>query len=265
MKRPKQININLDALSSKLYIQLQHLTDISKFSKIATNCVSEKEFNEYSEFTTFHIANNQVLNFREAKEKFHQWCLKNSFRDCVENLSFFLEECHLVCELLAARKNNQVTGKDLNKIVGPNKKKFHKEGLPKKIKILREKFNVSSPLEEHVISLNTVRNCLVHRGGIVHQNDLNTETELVAKFRELQIVAMSPDQTVTEVITKPVMVEEGHHVGIRTSEFEKHFKLGEKVDFSPKEHARTVFTFFVFAGNLHKLISKMQEKKQGRG
>ena len=197
-KKINRININLDGPSSKLYIQLQQLTDIFKFSKIANNCVQEKEFNEYYEFTQFQIAPNHVLKFNEAKKRFHQWCLKNSFKDCLENLNLFLDECHLVCELLASRKNDQIIGEDFNRIVGPNKKKYHKEGLPKKIKILRDNFNVYSPIEEHVMSLNKVRNCLVHRGGIVQQEDLNTERELVAKFREFQLIVMSPDKTETD-------------------------------------------------------------------
>jgi hypothetical protein len=90
IKKQKKIRINLDGPKSKLYEQLQHLTDILKFSKVAINCATEKGFNEYSEFAEFYIANNHVLNFNGAKEKFHQWCLRNSFRDCVENLSLFL-------------------------------------------------------------------------------------------------------------------------------------------------------------------------------
>ena len=163
-------------------MQLQHLIDIIKFSKVATDCIQENKFNEYSEFTQFQIAPNHILEFNEAKNIFHRWCLKNSFKDCVENLNIFLDECHLVCELLAFRKNDQIIAEDFNRIVGPNKKKYNKEGLPKKIKILRENFDVSSQFEEHVMSLNNVRNCLVHRGGIVQQEDLNTEKELVAKF-----------------------------------------------------------------------------------
>ena len=135
-------------------------------------------------------------------------------------------------------------------------KKFHREGLPKKIRILRQKYSVSSPLEEHVISLNTVRNCLAHRGGMVRADDLNTEKQLVAKFRELQFIVMSPDKTETVPINGPVVVEGGHSVGIRTNEFEKHFELGEKIDFSPKEHLRTVFTFYVLAVDLYKAISE---------
>lgn len=256
MKKLNHIKINLDGLLSNLSIQLQNLTDILKFSKVATGFVQEKDFNEYSEFIYFQVAPNHILDFGKARDMFHQWCLRNSFRDCVENLSLFLEECYLVCDLLASRKNDLIAVKDFQRVVGPSKRKFHKEGLPKKIQILREKFGASSPLEEHVLSLNTVRNCLVHRGGIVRAEDLNTEKLLVAKFRELQFIVMSPDKTETAPINGPVVVEGGHHVGIRTNEFEKHFELGQKIDFSPKEHLRTVFTFYVLAVDLYKAISE---------
>ena len=108
MKEMNQININLDVPLTKLYIQLQHLTDILKFSRVATDCAQKKTFDEYYEFIQFQIAPNHVLKFDEAKKIFHLWCLKNSFKDCVENLKLFLDDCYLVCELLASRKNNQI-------------------------------------------------------------------------------------------------------------------------------------------------------------
>ena len=256
LENQKLINFNIDVPAAKLYIQLQRLTDVLKFSTIAKNCVIEKEFNEFYEFSRFVIASNHVLHFEEAKEKFQQWCLKNSFRDCVENISLFLDECHFVCELLAARKNDKVIAEDFTKIVGSSRKKFHREGLPKKIKILHNNFNICSPLEEHVISLNTVRNCLVHRNGIVRQDDLNTKTELVAKFRELQIIAVSPDKANIDILTCPTVLEEGYKVCIKTEDIEIHFKLGESINFRPKEHANTVFTFYMFAVDIYKSIYK---------
>ena len=39
-------------------------------------------------------------------------------------------------------------------------------------------------------------------------------------------------------------------------DFGKHFGLGRKIDFTPLEHYRTVYTFFVFGIEIHKSIVK---------
>ncbi len=250
------MNINLDGLVGKLNIQLQYLSDVLRFSNTAVDNVKEQNYNDDSAFLRFDTADNQKLSYDKAKAEFQEWCLRNSFRDSVETISIFLEECHLVCALLDARKNCRIDVEDYNQIVSEKQKRFHKLNFPAKIERLHEKFSVSSSLEKHVLSLNKVRNCLVHRTGIVGQQDLNADNELIAKFREMQTLVLSPDKTTEQVITEPTIINEGGHLAIRIQDCEKHFGLGKKIDFTPIEHSRTVFTFFVFGKQIHKSIVK---------
>lgn len=250
------ININLDSLVGKLNVRLQHLSDIMKFANISLEKVDKNHYDEYKVFVSLNVAYNQSLSYENAKNEFHSWCLRNSFRDSVETLSGFLEECYVVCSLLKARKNECIKTEEYNKIIIKNSGKFHSMNFPDKIDILRKEFSVYSSLEEHVLSLNKVRNCLVHRDGIVSTKDLNTENELVAKFREIQLVVLSPDKTKEQIITEPTTIDEGGHLGIKVQNFERRFKLRERIDFEPIEHARTIFTFFAFGIEIYKSIAK---------
>ena len=250
------MNINLDGLVGKLNIQLQYLSDVLKFSNTAVDNVKDQNYNDYSAFAQFNTADNQKLSYDKAKTEFQEWCLRNGFRDSVETISVFLEECHLTCALLDARENCQIKIEDYNQIVSEKKKRFHKMNFPTKITFLRENFSISSSLEKHVLSLNKVRNCLVHRSGIVGQQDLNTDNELIAKLREIQFIALTPDKTNERVITGPTIMNEGEHLAVRTQDCEKHFRLGQKIDFAPLEHSNTVYTFLVFGQEIHKSIVK---------
>ena len=250
------MNINLDGLVGKLNIQLQYLSDVLKFSNTAVDNVKEQNYNDYCAFAQISTADNQKLSYDKAKSKFQEWCLRNSFRDSVETIIVFLEECHLVCALLDSRENCRINVEDYNQIVSEKQKRFHKLNFPDKIEFLRKIFSISSSLEEHVLSLNKVRNCLVHRSGIVGQQDLNADNELIAKFREIQFIALTPDKTNERVITGPTIMNEGEHLAVRSQDCEKHFGLGQKIDFTPLEHFRTVFTFSVFGKEIHKSIVK---------
>ena len=248
------MNINLDGLVGKLNIQLQYLSDVLKFSNTAVDNVKEQNYNDYYAFAQLNTANNQKLSYDKAKTKFQEWCLRNGFRDSVETISVFLEECHLACSLLDARENCQIKIEDYNQIVSEKQKRFHKMNFPTKIEFLRKKFSVSSSLEEHVLSLNKVRNCLVHRSGIVNQQNTNSDNELIAKFREIQFLVLSPDRTDERIITGPTTMNEGEHLVTRNQDYEKHFGLGQKIDFTPLEHFRTVSTFFVFGKEIYNSI-----------
>lgn len=250
------MNINLDGLVGKLNIRLQYLSDVLKFSNTAVDNVKEQNYNDYCAFAQLNTADNQKLSYDKAKTEFQEWCLRNSFRDCVETISIFLEECHLVCALLDARENCRINIEDYNQIVSKGQKRFCDLKFPAKIEHLRQKFSVSSCLEEHVLSLQKVRNCLVHRSGIIGQQDLNADNELIAKFREIQFLVLSPDRTNEQIITGPTTMNEGEHLVTRNQDYEKHFRLGQKIDFTPLEHFRTVSTFFVFGREIHKSIVK---------
>jgi hypothetical protein len=250
------ININLAGLVGKLNLKLQHLSDLIKYANVSNSINLQKEYNEYTVFTCLNTANIQTLLYEKAKEFFHEWCLKNSFRDAVEHLSSFLEECYIVCAFFAARENGIIKGEAYNEIVLKNSSDFHRMNFPVKIEFLKSEFSVSSSLEEHVLSLNKVRNCLVHREGIVGKQDLNAPDALIAKFRELQILALSPDKKIEKVLKGPTVIDEGGHVAIRTQNTEKEFKLNEKIDLQPQEFANTVFTLFSFGVEIQKSISK---------
>lgn len=251
-----KMNINLDGLVGKLNIQLQYLSDVLKFSNTAVDKVKEQDYNDYCAFAQLNTADNQKLSYDKAKTEFQEWCLRNSFRDSVETISIFLEECHLVCALLDARENCRIKIEDYNQIVAEKQKRFHKMNFPTKIDFLHKVFSVSSSLEEHILSLNKVRNCLVHRSGIVGQQDINTDNKLIAKFKEIQFVVLTPDKTSERVITGPTIMNEGEHLAVRKQDCEKQFRLGQKIDFTPVEHFRTVYTFFIFGIEIHKSIVK---------
>ena len=124
-----------------------------------------------------------------------RWYLCTAFRDAIELLNVFLDQGRLLCALFPSAAQGKIKADDYNRIVGKEARQFHRLGLPDKLKKLRQDFGVASELEGHVLSINTVRNCLVHRLGIVADQDVDANGELVLLWRTSDLVAQNPDGT----------------------------------------------------------------------
>src|SRR4030043_1049828 len=211
----KTLRIDFNSLIGNLQANLQHLSDLVLFGNATVLVAQEKDYNNSSAFFHFQPAQNQKYDFNQAKERFGQWCLVNSFEDAVDYLHCFLDECYTVCEILRSGQNNLIQLKLFHWILNIGKSKFHKQGLPDKIKRLKDVYRVYSNMEDQILSLNRVRNCLVHRLGIVGQQDVDLNNVLTAKFKQMQLLAISPNKDQEVIISEPTNVEGGWTVAVR--------------------------------------------------
>jgi hypothetical protein len=250
------LNIDCDSLIGHLQVNLQHLSDLVLFSSVASSSVQEKDYIDPPAFFKFQIANSQKYDFSQVKERFQQWCLINSFEDAVDYLNCFLDECYVVCEILKSSQNNLIKFGLFRHISSRGKVKFNKLGLPDKIKRLKDAYGVFSPMEDHIMSLNRVRKCLVHRLGIVGSQDVSPNNVITAKFKQIQLLAVNQDNTQEIVISGPLTVESGWRVAVRLNDFNKDFRLSERIVFSEHEHVWAIFTFFWFGQEIKNAICK---------
>jgi hypothetical protein len=250
------LHIDFNSLVGNLQANLQHLSDLVLFSNTAISSAHENDYNNSSVFFHFQPAQNQKYSFNQAKERFGQWCLANSFKDAVDSLHCFLDECYTVCEILKSGKNSLIQLGLFHWILNIGKWRFHRLGLPDKIERLKEVYGVFSSMEAQILSLNRTRNCLVHRLGIVGTLDVDSNNVLTAKFREMQLLAISPNKDQEIIITGPTNVDGGWHVAVKNTDFSKVFKLNERIVFTEREHIWAIFTFFLFGQEMKNSICK---------
>lgn len=109
-------------------------------------------------------------------------------------------------------------------------------------------FNVDADFQTLVLSINTGRNCLVHRGGIVQAQDLDTQEGMLVRWRkwELVVVGVAGER----VVTPPAVVSAGERAGLREVGSSRLFKLGDRVVFSTQEFSELCSTLFRFGQTL---------------
>jgi hypothetical protein len=167
----------------------------------------------------------------------------------------FLEECRTIAALY--RLHGNCTGADWNKATIEDKKKFHELGLPAKIERLRKEFGVASKFEDHVLSLNRARNCLVHRLGIVSPKDVSAKGVLVVTWHALNLVAIDTATKRETVLGEPTRLESESTIAARFGPYRREFQVGNRISFTRDEHKHTMLTFYMFALKIVQALEKL--------
>jgi hypothetical protein len=195
------------------------------------------------------LANPPTLSDAEAREEFRTWVLTNGFRDAAEVIGAYLDEVDRILsfwEITKRQKDGiQLTGAHWHELVVTRHRRFHRSGLPEKVSRLEDRGLVlDQTFLTHALSINSARNCLVHRRGIVSERDSNDGQRLVVKWTKLALVTVEQDGD-RELIL-PARVEAGTHIGVQNRPETAEFPLGSQVRFSVQQFSDICWTLFLF-------------------
>lgn len=265
MTKTINININLDALRSKLQRSLQRVIYLVGAGLQTKDNIKSDQLYIPSGGIQMVYANSLVWDDNTAKTEYVQWILSNGFRDAIESLSMFLESAHRVMsfwEFYEKQKNGiQLTGADWNEVKTTTPHKFHKLGFPYKLSHIQKEHSIlfDETLGSHVKSINKARNCFVHRGGIVTERDLTTKTALEIFYRRMVMLLQNEDGTKELIIGQ--IVEKDSVIAIRNQDENLSFNLGAKIELNPKEFSDIVWCLFLFGNSLVQKISDFGLKR----
>lgn len=125
---------------------------------------------------------------QEYKDEFQRWVIANGLRELHEAFVEYLEKLNQACLTI-----DWVAGRLTSHECDLRHKKFHKTGFPEKLKRLREDFDVQTLHEEGLLSLNSARNCLTHRRGVIGSLDVGNASGLCLRWRTLEIYFVPAD------------------------------------------------------------------------
>lgn len=189
----------------------------------------------------------------EVSAQLNNWILQNGFRDGVESLNNFLESIHDICSVWSmVQKQNQgqeLTHNDLKILMESEPKKFHRLGFPDKLAHLRDLHGITVDLRmmKHILSVNTARNCLVHRNGLVTEKD-SENGHLVVSWRRIKILLADEDGERDLLIG--IVNEKEAKVLFKIIDEEKVFNIGDSISFSPQEFQYIAWSMFLFSNGL---------------
>ncbi|MGA2092424.1 MAG: hypothetical protein ABSH16_03315 [Sedimentisphaerales bacterium] len=243
--------VNLLAMQGRFNAAIQKLLDAYAAAASALPSVDDATYSSFVPSFLSVQAHNTRLTRDEAVAEAKQWLLCTLIRDAIELTNLFLDQCRYVSALFGSTHDGKLRGEDYNRIIDKEQNKFHRLGLPEKLEKMREAFGISVELKPHVLSINYARRCLVHRMGVVSKLDVDGNNELPILWRTVEILASSPDKSEHFVIDSPGMeVQGGWNISSQITDKRKIFKLGERLQFSYREIADTIFTLMEFSSTM---------------
>ena len=257
------INLNLGAMLGALQRSLQRTLDIVSFGLQAAEKAKDIDRLVLPGIQFhFSMAENRKLPIESAREEFRKWIIEAGLRDCVEAVNPMLEETRSVCALFLLSKKGRFKTEEFQKTVFGATKKFHRTGLPDKLRILKEEYDpvLVPELSDHILSINAARNCLVHRKGIVTDRDVNSPDGLLVRWRRKELLVRDAEGK-EQVIELPFLAEKDVTACMRFAETEKVFRPGEVISFSIREFSDLCMTFFFFGQQMVENLKKYVESK----
>jgi hypothetical protein len=243
-----KIVINLDFNSSRGHFlrAIQHQLDIVTLLISGAQRVTAEEC-EPQGFHNFMPAHGAKLPLEDARKNASEWLNTSFLRDSVEATDQFLGRCLSFCAAIELAGKGGASMEALHHVISVAPQKHHKLHFPAKVAELENKYGVRPTFVEHVLSLNKVRTCLVHRMGKVTKLDADENGRLVAKWVTSRMVLRGLETGTQLVLTESGQgLNEQSMLEVHIVEHEKVFNLGENVSLAPYDIFSTIFTLWRF-------------------
>ncbi len=243
---PHSLQINLDAPQGLLQRSLQRAIDLVAFGLTARTAVPEGQVRMPGPVPQFATAQNYAMSFAQAKDEFEIWVLQSGFRDAVEGMQEFLEEARVACAALALGPMFKVPAGWTPPFTRESAegKKFHWLGLEGKLIALNDRYGVTPEpeLRTAVEEINQARHCLVHRGGVVGQPDLNHPEGLRISWRRLDFIVQDALTGVQRPLVLNQRIDAESILALRIALSERLFRLGERLSLTREDFIGVCFT-----------------------
>lgn len=189
-----QAHINLSGIWGRVVRVLEVAQNNVSIGLFAAQRMTSEWLQLPSDSINMQYNGGKPLPFEETREYWQTWVLTGGFRDVAETLSETLEEAQKILALwFLLPPNSETNGAtiSLTKVeeMERENQRFHKRGLPDKLKWLAEHFDFAFPddMQAELVSINAARNCLVHRAGIVGDADLDKgQSTFTLRWRSLK-------------------------------------------------------------------------------
>lgn len=256
-----EVNINLNALRGELQRSLQRTIYLVSTGLQSKDNLDIARLQLPTNSVTMVFDGRLKWDVQTATEQYEKWTLCNGFRDIIEHFNSFFESAHRVLsfwELAIKQKEGDIiTGSLWNRTIVSGERSFHRLGLPDKFThVIGDKHNIQidAKLQQQILSSNAARNCLVHRNGVVTDQDIGASTALEVRWTNLDLILQNEDGEKDLVLGQ--IVEKDSVIAIRSRETLKTFVVGDNITFSAPEFANIAWTLFSFANDL---VQKMSD------
>ncbi|MCK1653278.1 hypothetical protein IVA88_17810 [Bradyrhizobium sp. 149] len=207
-----------------------------------------------SAFFRFDI-NGPELTQEQRRGAHERWVLAKAFQDLMRGVRGSLEEAYFFIELLNAGKVKVQTNATLEEVLAPFRTKAQKLSFPDLMTRVNQGLEKPVSFAEAYRSMQSARNCLEHRDGIVGRQDVDVSETL--KISVPRLKAFVERSGIEIELHKNFYVEAGTLMQVRVETRDLVFQLGEQLRISASDFDDIAFACANFGTMLAQQLPKM--------
>lgn len=197
-----------------------------------------------------------------SRDKSLIWLFKKAFEEFIVGLTESIIEAHKFSKIYTlsnlTRQKSIFSKEEIDEKILQINTRPQKLPFPTLISEIENELNISIPFKSEIISINQVRNCLVHRNGLVTNKDINDEVNGSLKLSFQELIAMAEKNGQLQDI-KWKDKEDGfktNKIGFEVRPKEINFKKGEQVILNQNIFNGVSYTCILFTTNLLNILPR---------
>lgn len=242
------VDYNVGLLPRPIHHLLQEILDYVEAVATASLGDPDSEQPDTELWLRFSPAKTHAMEGAALREGLNRWVARAAFGDAVESAHMALEGARLVLSI--RNLAGKVPAEEFNNSIGREAERFHALPMQKKMEQLSKTYglHLDQSWQDLILSLNALRNCVVHRFGKVGPKDVGDQSCLKASWESHRFVASGANG---DRILRPCdMVSHPESLVIQRGPGGREFPLGSTVDLSLRDVHEICFTIHRFASHV---------------
>ena len=245
---PRELNLQRSA--EQFMIGMQRHFDMLAFNLAARQTVTEESYQAKVQEPAMLLVPQFHQNFEQMQAHSRDLLFTQAINDNLQLAVACLNQVHLFLALIKAQKENGGLPPKIQHEVQQKQGDFLRLPLEQKFNLLEEKYGVMSELEDGITSLGMAFQALSRQGGVVKEDQLDEQKELVIEFKKAP--DFSSEMELGAKLREMVTVT-------------KTFREGEKISFTDLELQLMLLTTAVFAHQLFSAVATYARRLQEEG
>jgi len=244
-----QITLHPDGVSAPAVKAALECSEVVRF---CLHALSAADLEQPPPFAGMYHLEGPKLSADNRRQLYTTWILGKAFQELTRGVRAALEEAYLFVDV-AAMPASVTTLAQLESSIESIRKRANKASFPVLLEHVNAKLAVPMAFENEFRSLQSVRNCLEHRGGVVGATDVDENGILTLSIPRLKCFYKRGDEEVEIAaghVVDPGDAREQVEVLMRRDTRIRTYQLGEQVTFTADELYETAFACNLFASDL---------------
>lgn len=258
-KKTQKITLNVTGVVNPLFKVLKECTNSILFGLQATEIVKDIPPELVIEEGFFRMQFDQdEADIDIKKENFKTWLVRKGFEDLVKGIEYSLREAFLYVSIFS-RASELKTGEAFNQAFAEIRKKALRMHIPDMIEKIEPHLIHPLNYKNQILSINKGRTCLVHRGGLVTEKDINEPSNKKLKLCWVKLKLFYEKDGEEIELQGQTLIEGGSSIKMRRENKEISFNIGEHIILNYRQFNEFIVTCHHFGTDLVDALPKAFE------